>query len=193
MSFVVFIIPGFKDSPNKSEYNKVGRLFQEKGIKTIFIAIPWNRTIISENVDYFLKEFNKVKADKKYVLGFSFGAVIVFIASTRELFDGQILCSLSPYFQEDLPTLKKSWIDGIGKRRLEDFKHLNNKILSKKVKTNTILLYGTRESNVMEKRAKDTFKNLSSKKSLIPIEGARHNIGDLKYLNEIQKALITIE
>lgn len=189
MRSVVFIIPGFKDSPNKSEYIKVGKLFKEKDIKTIFIAIPWNRTTISENVDYFLKEFNKVKADKKYVLGFSFGAVIAFISSTRELFDGQILCSLSPYFQEDLPTLKKSWLDSIGIHRLNDFKHLNNKILSKKVKTNTVLLYGTRESKVMEKRAKDTFNNLSNNKGLISIEGVRHNIGDIKYQDEIQKVI----
>ena len=44
------------------------------------------------------------------------------------------LCSLSPYFKEDLKFLKKSWRNGIGKKRIEDLENFSFEELAKDIK-----------------------------------------------------------
>lgn len=192
MKSVVFIIPGYKHLTSQPEYQKIGDFFIQKGIDPIYVDISWERSVISENLDFSLQKFNQTKADRKYILGFSFGAVISLLASTKVKIDGQILCSLSPYFKEDLPKLKKWWVVFIGKRRYADFFRLEANILASMVNTETVLVYGSEETKFVEHRALEVYKRIKSKKSLVIVDGAKHDLSDPEYLASLQKVISKI-
>ena len=99
----VFIVPGFRQKPKNKAYKEIRKILKSEGYFPVLVNVPWKKSTISENTDYFLKIYKKIKARKKYVLGFSYGAMIAFIASTKVGASGLILCSLSPYFKEDTP------------------------------------------------------------------------------------------
>ena len=192
MKRVVFVLPGFKHSPDRKIYKNVILAFESKGIKSIPVKINWEHRTISQINEDFLKEYNSVSAEEKYLFGFSFGAVIALITSTKVYPKAQILCSISPYFKEDLPFIFKSWKKMIGKKRMEDFKNLSISDFAPKVKTETYLLYGTKETKFIEKRAKDTFGKLRSKRHLVAVDSARHDIGNPRYLDEIKKVVSSL-
>ena len=194
---IVFIIPGFGHRPTNKAYTEIAEILKKEGYRPIPIAIPWKQTTISENTEYFLKEYkkrllrqNKTTARKKvYILGFSFGAMIAFLAATKIRVSGLILCSLSPYFKEDVVNVKNNWISTIKKQRYQDFSKLRYKALAKKVKANQILmLYGAKETKPLIKRVTAMFRQISSPhKYLIPILKTEHNIGDRRYLYKIHQ------
>ena len=159
MKMIAFILPGFKHSPYRKIYKEVMKLFRARNIDTFPVNVDWKYKTISQNVQEFLRVYDKVNVDKKYVFGFSYGAVISFLASTKVKPTAQILCSLSPYFKEDLPSIFKSWKKGIGKRRLENFSKLTASKLCSQIKAETFLLYGKKEGRFIQNRAKDTKKD----------------------------------
>jgi|SRR6185369_2175999 len=168
----IFIIPGYRHGPNNKSYQSLAKLFTLEGYDPIVVSIPWKKSTISENTDYFLQEYKKIKRKKKYVLGFSFGAMIAFLASTKVDVSGLILCSLSPYFQEDLPSSS-----------------LHSGTLAKKIKAKQIrMLYGSKEDRSLIRRVTETFGQISSNdKYLFPVKAADHNIGDKRYLQTIHQ------
>lgn len=187
----IFIVPGYRHGPKNKAYKKIAHLLKKEGYKPILLNIPWKRTTISQNIDYFLKVYNKISTKKKYILGFSYGAMIAFIASTKINTSGLILCSLSPYFKEDLPRLPASWTSKVMKQRYQDFSRLQCAALAKQVKTKQILmLYGTKEEKSLVKRVNKAFEQIEScEKYLIPIREVEHNIGDKRYLYTIHQAV----
>ena len=55
----VFIIPGFRHDPNNIAYIKIAKILKSEGYLPIPITIPWRKTTISENADFFLHKFKK--------------------------------------------------------------------------------------------------------------------------------------
>lgn len=170
---IVFIIPGFKHRPTHKAYKTIAKILKSEGYLPILVTIPWRQRTISQNAEYFLKIYQKVQAKKKYILGFSFGAMIAFIASTKVNASGLILCSLSPYFKEDVSSSQ-----------------LHCATLAKKIKAKQILLlYGKNETKPLIKRVSAVYRQISvTQKHLIPIKDTEHDIGDKRYLQTIQKA-----
>lgn len=166
----IFILPGFKHRPNQKSYKKLATLLKKQGYKPIPIEIPWRQTTIAQNTDYFLKQYKKFRFKNKYILGFSFGAMIAFVASTKVNVTGLMLCSMSPYFKED----KKN-------------SDLCCSVLAKQIKAKRVhLFYGAKESRQLIKRVKKTYQQIPIKhKYLIPIQNTEHNIGDRRYLQMI--------
>lgn len=107
--------------------------------------------------------------------------MIAFLASTKVEVKGLMLCSMSPYFKEDLSKMA---------RKHKDFSKLNFKTLAKKIRAEQILmLYGAKEAKSLIKRVTEAFYKISSPdKYLIPIHQTEHNIGDRRYLNKIHQA-----
>lgn len=182
----VFVIPGFKHSPKNKAYKEIAKILKKEGYRPILVNIPWKQTTISQNTELFLKKYKKINTGKKYILGFSFGAMIAFIASTKVSVSGLILCSLSPYFKEDLSERR---ISSINKERFLDFSNLHCKTLAKQIKAKQIhMLYGAKEERSLKRRVNEAFDQISSAhKYLIPIKETEHNIGDKKYLNKIHQ------
>ncbi len=167
---IVFIIPGYKHKPSHKAYTHLAKILENEGYQPILVPIPWESTTISENATYFLKEYKKIKAKKKYILGFSFGAMIAFIAATKVRASGVILCSLSPYFKEDV-----------------SFSQLRCATLAKQIKAEQIhLLYGKNEARSVIRRVSETYRQISvTQKYLIPIKDTEHDIGNRRYLHTI--------
>ncbi|HVZ67202.1 MAG TPA: hypothetical protein VG917_02975 [Patescibacteria group bacterium] len=181
----VFIIPGFRQNPKSNSYKRVTKLFAEEGFQVISIEIKWKNKTISQTVEDFIKIYRSFKTQEKYILGFSYGAMIAFIAGTKVKSDGLILCSLSPFFSEDLKTNRSRSL--IMRKRYKDFSKLRAEFLSKKLKTKKVLmLYGTYEAASLIKRVKKTFEQIEIDKTLIKIK-SDHEIGNQRYINTIQK------
>lgn len=170
---IIYIIPGFRQKPTSRAYKQIVKVLKSEGYLPIPIYIPWKKTTISEKTDYFLKQFRKRRAKSKSILGFSFGAIIGFLAATKVPVSALILCSLSPYFKEDIAT-----------------SDLHSATLAKRLRAKRILmLYGKRESKPLVKRVTKTFRQIkSSHKYLIPIPATEHDIGNRRYLHTIHQA-----
>lgn len=182
----IFIIPGYKHRPQNKAYKEIAKMLKSEGYHPILVTIPWKQTTISQNSEYFLKKYKKTNAKKKYILGFSFGAMIAFIASTKVRASGLILCSLSPYFKEDVSRIHAGWISSI---KIEDFARLHCGSLAKQIKAKQILmLYGTHEAKSLINRVTQTFDQIVSEdKYLVAIKKTEHNIGDKNYLYTIHQ------
>lgn len=169
---IIFIIPGYRHIPTGRAYKELAGILKIQGYKPVLIKIPWRKTTISQNTQFFLKKYKRFTSREKYVLGFSLGAMIAFIASTKVKVSGLILCSLSPYFKEDLSS--------------SEFKC---KEIAKKTKAKQILmLYGAKEAKSLIKRVNEAFQQITlSNKNLISIKKTEHNIGDRRYLNTIDQ------
>jgi len=178
MNKVAYIIPGLGESHLKQTgYKKIGRAFEERGIKAVQVKIKWKykKPIpFSTYIEQFLKQYKKVKNQDVYFLGFSFGAIIALAGAAKLKPKVLILCSLSPYFTEDLKTLNPEWVRWYRKYYTTSyaFKDLGPLISSK-----TYLLEGSKEI-VFPKRK---FKN--SKKIIAP--GAKHIISSRPYIKTV--------
>lgn len=191
---IIFIIPGFRQRSTSKAYIEISKILKNEGYSPILVEIPWRNSTISQNTKHFLKVYKKNRARKKYILGFSYGAMIAFIAATRVSATGLILCSLSPYFNEDISRTKNEAITYLMEERYRDFSKLHCATLAKKVKAKQVLmLYGKEEAHSLIKRVTEAFHEIESeKKTLIPIKKAEHNIADKKYLLTISEAVRTL-
>lgn len=189
MKKTVFIIPGFKHHPITKAYKEIAKILKKEGYLPIFVPLVWKKRTVSENTAYFLKAYKKINRKKKYILGFSFGAMVAFIASTKVKSSGLILCSLSPFFQEDIKNTKMGLMSSLMAERYEDFAQFRSSTLAKKIKTKQIhMLYGSKEERSLKKRVNETFGHISStRKCLIQIQKTEHTIGSMRYLQTIQQ------
>jgi len=187
---IIYIIPGFKHKPKNKAYQEIASLLKKDGYIPVPVYIPWKQTTISENTQYFLKQFKKRKGKKKYILGFSFGAMIAFLASTKVQVSGLILCSLSPYFKEDLIKSRKTRRNSITKKRYLDFLSLRSLHLARQIKARqTLMLYGKKEAKPLIRRVTRAYRYIPSKhKHLIPVKNTEHDIGSKEYLSTIHQA-----
>lgn len=189
-SKTVFIIPGFRQKTNSKTYKSLTKILKKEGYNPMVIDMPWKKSTLSQNADYFLQKYKKTEAKKKYIFGFSFGAIIALLASTKVRSNGLILCSLSPYFKEDLLRL------GIQKNstRYQDFLKMRCKVLAKQIKAKRILmLYGTKETKPLINRVHFAFSHItSSNKYLIPIQQTEHNLGGKRYMDSIHLGIKAI-
>lgn len=196
---IVFIIPGFGHSPQNKAYLEISKQLRKQGHIPVSIKIPWVKSTISQNTSYFIDKYERklslksknLKRRKVYILGFSFGALIAMIASTKLSVNGLILCSLSPFFKEDLPKTKPPQKSILERTRYQDFSKFHYRKIAKTTKAKKVLmLYGSKESKPLIKRVTKTYANISARnKYLLPIQKTEHNISDKKYLSTINQVL----
>ena len=198
---LIFVIPGYRHHSNTKAYPEIIKILKKEGYLPIFITISWKQTTISENTKYFLKRYKQtmsrhknIQKKKIYVLGFSFGAMIALLAATKVQVTGLVLCSLSPYFKEDLPKTEKKKNYSITTKRYQDFIQLHAAALAKKVKAKEVLMvYGKKEAFSLIKRVTTTYRQISAQhKYLISLNDTEHDIGSKQYLQGIHHAAKTL-
>ena len=171
------------------KYQKVIKFFQASHFKTVPVKITWDYKVMSDYAKEFLSQFKPAgKGEEVYLFGFSFGAMIALITVAQIKPKVLFLCSLSPYFKEELPYIKNSWKKIVGSKRLEDFKKFSLNRLAKSVHCKTILVFGAKESpdtKAEVKRAKSINKKIKNSKLFI-IPDAKHEIGGKSYLNQLK-------
>jgi len=193
MAKVVYVIPGFHGSVKLKRYQRIINGFKESGFRVVPIKITWNYKVMSDYVAEFLGQLVHNDDDEVYVFGFSLGAMIAFITSDKIKPTKLILGSLSPYFKEDLPYLKKSWKRYIGKRRMEDLKNFAfNNLIGKSYQYKTSFLVGEAEDKTVIKRVTQAHKKFK-KSELIIVKGAKHNVSDDNYQKAIFKVIADLK
>ncbi len=190
MNKIAFIIPGHGCPTKNKEYQEIARYFNQKKIKPIFVEIDWKRNTHIEYIEQFKKQYTQYvgKNDEVYVLGFSFGAMISCITAPDLKPKVQILCSLSPFFKEDMPKIKQWWKDYHGKKRCEVFEKFSFSEIARNTKSKTFILIGTKEGIEVERRARAAKEKIRNSE-LIILEGVKHDISDERYLKKIAEII----
>lgn len=190
MKKIAYIIPGYGESHLRQRgYNKIAKFFEMAGIDPIHVEIDWEKNNPKKFDDYnqqFLKVYKKPKVGEVYVLGFSFGATVAFLTAVKTKPKALILCSLSPYFEEDLKDMKPSWVKFF-RANFIDSDYSFTKLASK-IKNTTYIMVGNQEGEICLNRARDA-KDKVQDSHLIIMKGVEHKIGQKEYLDNIQKVI----
>jgi len=190
MTKTIFLINGFHSQSTEQSFDYLDKHFSNLGYTVQKPHIDWKYKVMSDNVKQFEEFFNTHKTDYNTVLGFSFGAMIAFISAPKLKPDELYLCSLSPYFKEDIKVLNKQWVKYIGHRRANDFAQFDSSIIASKIFSKTKVFYGTTEAQKypeLKARCIQAATEIKNAK-LIIAKDAKHNIEDPGY----KKALISV-
>lgn len=188
MNKVVYIIPGFTEKVSLKGYQQAIKYFKSRNFKVVPIKITWKHKVMSNYVNEFFCQLLHKKSDEVYLFGFSFGAMIAFISAVKLKPKMLFLCSLSPYFKEDLKFLKKPWTNRDGKKRIEDLKNFSFKELAKDINCKTILIVGEKEPQELHKRMNDAHKKIKNFELFI-VNGAKHNISQKEYVDKLYQVI----
>lgn len=144
---------------------------------------------MSDYIDEFSQQRsqNQLRGDY-YLFGFSYGAYIAFVSSTKIAPKAQILCSLSPYFREDLPHLSEQSKQHVGKRRIRDFENYSFDELVGRVNCKTYLVLGTEELDIVKRRVEDAHKKIKGS-TLVLSQGAEHRLAQPEYLKTVKEII----
>ena len=188
MDSVVYIIPGYTENVRTRGYRQVIRFFKQKHIKPVVVNIHWKYHTMLDYLDQFIAQYKPLAGRKTYLFGFSFGAMVAFLASSLINPDKLYLCSLSPYFKEDLTYIKKRGRKALGKRKIRDFKTISFHDIAKKVFCKTILVAGNQESPDVLRRAYLARHEITKAKFYLA-KGATHDLSQPEYLNALKKII----
>lgn len=189
-----FIIPGLGESEeNNPAYSKIVGYFKAKGIKSLIVPIKWRYTTISDNMRQFEEFYAKHKFQDPIFLGFSLGAMVAFMSAGKLDAKTLILCSLSPYFKNDLANTRKVLSEKIikryiGERRMKDHKNYDFNQFTSGIKMKTFLLCGDQEGPLIYRKVKEAKEKIKDIE-LIEIKGAKHDISRESYLKAIHELI----
>lgn len=179
---MLFILPGFREKISDPQYVALRNFFRGKGFEVRMVPIVWDRRVMTDWILQFEEFFRSSRGKKNAVLGFSYGAMIALLAAKSLQPDALILCSLSPYFAEDLSNIPDRWKRFIGKRRTADFGRYSMKsavkCVSSKVK---VFIGGAEQKKFRQLAARCAFAAKALETSVIVVEGVKHDIGDARY------------
>lgn len=187
---ILFIIPGFRQKFTDLAWKKL-QIIAQKSFKTVILFQPqWNYHTLIDWVEEF-NQLRKLHPHPQIVLGFSFGAMIAYLSCRQLPTEAAILCSLSPYFAEDLSSLKPWWRKAIGRRRLTIFHQTNFSQPSLKGDIQYYLLVGEKEVSQCFSRYHDALQKLPQSCGIV-VPQAGHDIGHENYLASLAELFMKI-
>ena len=184
----VLFVPGFKEDLNYRNYKLTIEAIKSKGYKVKFIPINWFKTDITDWVSELDKVYLKLKPENIILAGFSFGSMTAFISATKTNPYELWLFSFSPYFSDDIPKLKKTWLAYIGHRRIALFNNLDFTELAKSIKCKTLIFYGEVEARkypLIGNRSKIASKHIKHS-VLIVVPNSGHDVTNENYIKSIK-------
>ncbi|OGC82219.1 MAG: hypothetical protein A2V81_00575 [Candidatus Abawacabacteria bacterium RBG_16_42_10] len=185
-----FIIPGFGQKTSDPVWQQIKKMVMKHHKNLVMVQPGWKRRTLTDWVED-LNAVRKQYPEPHYLLGFSYGAMTAFVSGIQLPAKAQVLCSLSPYFEEDLLHTRAWWSKIVGKKRMQDFTKYNFKKLAARSKAKTWLLIG-------EKESPEIFQRLKATKKIMPhwhvevVSGAKHDISDQNYVVLLEKVLRNI-
>ncbi len=187
----VLFVPGFRETLASHNYQGVLEAIKGKGYKVKFVAIHWVKTTIEDWVEELDKEYSKYNSAETILAGFSFGAMTAFLAATKRNPIELWLFSFSPYFADDIPKMKKSWLNNIGRRRADAFRKLDFNTLAKNITCKTLIMVGEVEAKkypLVEIRAQKARKAIA-KNTCVIVHNCDHDVTDKTYIQAIKGAI----
>lgn len=190
MKKVAFLIPGFKETINRTGIKDIAMTLEKKGWKVEKVQPTWNYHVMSDYIKEFVDYYSGHHGDQNLVLGFSYGAVVAFATAQRLKPNFLFLCSLSSDFVEDKEQLYPWEERYLGKHRIADRKNLYFDRLTTDIPSTTAIFLGEIEAEKfpsMEIRARIASEVIPG--SLIRIAKAKHNLGQPEYLAAVLKEI----
>jgi pimeloyl-ACP methyl ester carboxylesterase len=187
----VLFVPGFHEDIKSRDYKSTIDAIKSMGYSVKFIPINWKRTVIDDWVKQLEHQYDACDAKDTILAGFSYGSLTAFMAASKRNPAELWLCSFSPYFADDIPKMKKSWLKGIGKRRTAAFSQMNFDQLASSIRCKTLILYGEKEAKkypLIGNRAEIAHKVIKDS-TLIKVPNADHDVTDLNYIASLKEAI----
>lgn len=193
----VFLISGFELNRTAAyeQYAGLRNAIKARSYDLVPVNINWKHHTMTKFVDEFQRLYRKKAGEYNIIIGNSFGAMAAMIGAPELKPDKIILCSLSPFFQEDIPRFSpgktEKWF---GKRRVQDFLKISAKTSAEQInrtKVKSILFYGEQEKKMYKKlvkRVRETAKDLKDSQ-LTEIPNAPHSFKDPAYVLAITQVL----
>lgn len=186
-----FIIPGFKQQATDKNYSWLIKLLKGKGYKVVPVPVNWNFKVLSENAEEIADFLKLYPTEEKYILGFSYGAVLIMLIANQFKFKKIYLCSISPDFLEDTKSISQEIRKYIGKRRYLDTQNRSALNIAKTINVPVTIFYGEQEGKdfpQLKKRCEET-SQVVLKSKLVVIKNAPHRIDDSNYRLAIESEL----
>lgn len=186
MRKILYIIPGFGDTPEDQAYKLVAKIAESKNYEVRTITLLWERSTIEDWIKTASKIIDTNTAKNFSILGFSFGAMVAVAIAKKYHFTKLHLCSLSPFYMEDIDHLPGAAKKFLGKRRLADFATL---IFPDDIGTPAYFYFGTADWDYALKQIKRRAKTWKGAHKLILIDGVGHDLENSAYLDVLEKNL----
>jgi pimeloyl-ACP methyl ester carboxylesterase len=193
----VFLIAGFRLNQTAADpkFKELREAIAAKGYGVLGVPITWNRKAVSDYLKLFLEFYEKNKSEQNIIVGCSYGAMVTFLAAPMVRPDKILLCSLSPYFREDM--LKRGETRSskkFGKSRTADHYSLLADSTAKKLNqtdVESVFMVGEQELGVntwLTKRVRTSAKAVKNSK-YVEVPDAPHTFRDPAYIKGIAKEL----
>lgn len=166
----LLLIPGFGEPATDAPYPTLRKKLEHKF--QVSIHTPrWSYATASMWLRDLEKSLNAFETAHVTVVSFSLGAYITLLASEAHPFKKIILCSLSPFFKEQMPKMPKGARVFFGKRRVLDF---STHSIPKTIKSPAIFLFGSEDWDMGIEEARKLSKKYGGTFDII--EGAHHEL-----------------
>lgn len=187
MKTKVYILPGFGDQASSNMYKNVVNYFSTNASCEL-IPLHWKYNSVGNYLGEILS-YVTIRSDEKIILfGFSFGALLALMVSSIIHPDKLFLCSLSPFFREDITKNKQAIVNTLGKKRSEFLQHISFKRIAEGVSCPVDLFVGEQESPTVIKRAGEVHLRLR-RSTLFIVRQADHNLLNESYDNMLRKRI----
>jgi pimeloyl-ACP methyl ester carboxylesterase len=183
----IYIIPGFGENKKDKPYLELIKFFESKNFEVIFYEPKWSRNTIEKWLNDFEEVLKNDTADNSMVFGFSFGALIAVLSTKTHKFSKLILCSLSPYFSDNIKLLPALAEKYLGKRRMIAFEKQD---FPKDIKIPVIFLVGSKEKELFPNDSKKYYDLWQGSKKFILVSDAEHDISNQNYISAIKSLFI---
>jgi pimeloyl-ACP methyl ester carboxylesterase len=194
---IAVVIPGFMQHVESSRgsriYQPLLHDLREAGYKVVPIQVTWERRTFDDWLPEVEKQVAGVQTEDALLIGFSYGAMLSSVLATRHKFARVFLCSLSPYFAEDLRRATKAW-HSVGHRRISAFEKVHFEDIVKKYNADQTIVFAgevemlRRKAPVLAERNKEAAARLPNAQ-FIAVPKAAHDISHPNYAAAIKAQL----
>jgi hypothetical protein len=173
-----YIFPGYAE--RASAYETVRKIFARKGYRAVVVRIHWRYKTFSSYLHEFFAQYENPDEEPVVLFGFSLGAVLALLLATVLKPEHLYLCSLSPFFRENLRAQKRSTQRSLGEKKWEELQSLSLSELARCVTCPVDLCVGALEIGAMKRQAGAAHRQMN-RSTLHIIPGAMHDIRSGKY------------
>ena len=178
---LAYVIPGFGENVTDKPYKLVILELRKIGYNVVPVKINWARNTWENWKEEVAKTIKK-NGHPDLVFGFSFGAMLA-LANSDGVQTG-IFCSLSPYYQEDMPKLPKLCWKMLGKRRMDAFaRHAFSEVRSFPKKS--FFVYADKDFPLLKELIFERVKSISGKTKIIEAKNSEHYLGEAGYMDAV--------
>lgn len=174
----LLIIPGFGESTIESPYNEFIKK-NKKDFNIVTYNPVWDYYTASRWLHELKEILHTIDTRNTTVVAFSLGAYITLLAAETWFFKKIILCSISPFFKEQLYLMPKPAEKFFGIKRMRDF---STHLIPKNITCSVVFLFGTEDWSVGINEAKKLSQKYKGIFDFVP--NAQHELTD-EYIRKV--------